>query len=129
MSMFNPLQPVNGWGALGAPPIAMIVAQTTMVAQQQFSTVVPVTAVTGLPIGSAAVSGTSICHVTVVVSIPGTVIFAHGLLYKPTMCWIIPELAEGTTPTIFMGAVTPEFTATNIVFNVSAAATYDVYYC
>ncbi len=127
---FTPMYPDGGFFSAGVPPIAMLSGHVgSQAAQQPFQTVTPVTAVSGLPIGSAAVSGTSICHVTVTASLPNsTISFAHGLLYKPTMCWILEELAEGTTPTAFVGAVISDFTTTNIVINVSLAGVYDVYY-
>ncbi len=128
MSIFNPLQPVNGWGAIGAPPIAMIAGQSSQSAQQNFSTVTPTVVPAGLPLGNPGIISTEIAHVTIVAPSAGTIIFAHGLLHTPSMCWIIPELAEGTTPALFYGAVISDFNATNVVINVSAAATFDVYY-
>jgi hypothetical protein len=128
MSMFNPLQPVNGWGALGAPPIAMLAGQNTVIAQQQFTTLTASVVPSSLPLGNPGVVSTDIAHVTIAPVGAGTITFAHGLLHTPTMCWIIPEIAEGTTPTLFAAPVVTDFNATTITVNVSGAGTYDVFY-
>jgi hypothetical protein len=92
--------------------------------------VVPVTAVAGLPVGAAAVSGSQLSHVTVTIATgPATIQFAHGLLYTPTMIWVWPRGAEGVTPTIEVGACYADTNSGNVAICVSAAGTFDVFYC
>lgn len=128
-TFFTPMYPDGGFFSAGVPPIAMLAGHVgSQAAQQQFSTVTATPVPAGLPLGNPGIISTEIAHVTIAPSSPGTITFAHGLLHTPTMCWIIPELAEGTTPAVFYGVVVSDINATNIVINVSASGTYDVFY-
>lgn len=83
----------------------------------------------GMTVGASGIIGTGMYHVKVVVpNGPATVTFAHGLLYTPLACWVIPEAAEGVTPTVEVATVVVDTNATNLAFSVSVAGTFDVYY-
>lgn len=58
----------------------------------------------------------------------GTYTFLHGLPYTPTAVVVVPEIAQGTTPTILVGYDVADTTSTLVAFNVNANATCDVYY-
>jgi len=58
----------------------------------------------------------------------GTYAIPHQLTWTPTMCWVVPQIAEGTTPSLEYGWCPQDTNATNIAINVSGPGTYDVYY-
>lgn len=93
------------------------------------TSVTPTTVPAGMPVGSSGIIGTGMYHVKVVVpNGPATITIAHGLLYTPLACWVIPEGAEGVTPSIEVATVVVDTNATNLAFSVSAAGTFDIYY-
>jgi len=79
-----------------------------------------------------AVPGTSFCHVTVTsASGAGTYRVAHGLTWTPTMCFVVPQLSEGTTPTASNASVAyciADTGTTYLAFNLPGNGTFDVVY-
>lgn len=78
------------------------------------------------------VTGTAINHVTVTsAGGAGTYNFPHNLQWKPTFCVVVPQLAEGTTPTAANSCVAfciADTNTTNIAINLPGNITVDVYY-
>ena len=74
-------------------------------------------------------------HVTVApASGAGTYTFPHTLEYLPTMVIVIPQGAQGSTPTLLASWDVADTTAGspgvagNVAINISANGTYDVYF-
>lgn len=68
-------------------------------------------------------------HVTIApASGAGTYTFAHGLAYTPTAVFAIPEISQGTTPTIAVGWDKADTSATVVALNFSGNCTCDVYF-
>lgn len=91
---------------------------------------------TGTPIPSTslngAVPGTLLDHVTVTsAGGAGTYTFTHLLQWTPTFCLVVPQIAEGTTPTTSNSSVAfckADTTSTVIAFNLPGNGTFDLYY-
>jgi hypothetical protein len=78
------------------------------------------------------VLGTAINHVTITsAGGAGTYNFPHNLQWKPLMCIVVPQLAEGTTPSAANSAVAyciADTTTTNLAVNLPGNGTFDVYF-
>ena len=83
----------------------------------------------GETVGGSFLPGTSINHVSITTTAANqTYIVPHGLTYAPTGGYAVLRLAEGTTPTTFVGFCPADTNATNVAFNLGAVGTYDLYY-
>jgi len=83
----------------------------------------------GETVGGSLLPGTGIYHVSITTTAANqTYLIAHGLTYTPTWGYAILRLAEGTTPTQFVGFCAVDTNATNIALNLGAVGVYDVFY-
>lgn len=132
MSLFNPLQPVNGLGTVGGPPIAMIAGRNAINSSVN-SGLIPGGGVVAVPsntsIGGVCGNERMYHVVATITAAPGTFTFAHGLPWAPTACWIVPRYAENvSTAATFVAYCAADTNTGNVAFNVSATGTFDIYY-